>query len=247
MKRVLIASCVRQKDEIFKLFIESLNHLLIPEDVELHRLFLLHNSQHLEKYLDEKDIIQTVQTNDEYKTDEKTHYWRNENLYNITCMKNAIFKFTQDLNFDYVFIVDSDLILQTETLVNLLNANKYIVSEIFWTKWNTNELEMPNAWDIDHYGFYQGTLEKYKQKGLYECGGTGACILIKRDVIDKGVNFNPVTNISFWGEDRAFQIRSNVAGFEMYVDTNSPCFHIYRDSYIEDGKKFLDKIKNKVG
>ena len=244
MKKILLASCVRQKEEIFKLFIEGLDNLLIPDDVELHRLFLLHNCEHLDKYLDKRfNIIKKIKTDDEYRTDEQTHYWRMENLCNITNMKNGIFKFAQDLNFDYVFIVDSDLILQPETLVNLLNADKDIVSEIFWTRWKPNEPEMPNAWDYDHYSFFEGTLEKYKQKGLYECGGTGACILIKKSVIDRGVNFSPVTNISFWGEDRAFQIRSKVAGFNLYVDTNSPCFHIYRDSYIEDGQKFLDNIK----
>jgi hypothetical protein len=246
MIKILLASCVRQKEEVFKLFYKSLENLLLPANVQMTRLFILHNSSNLKQFIHKTDFVQIVETSDEYKTDETTHYWKGENLYNITHMKNSIFDFVKNADLDYVFIVDSDLILHPETLVNLLKTKKQIVSEIFWTKWNKHDRhEMPNAWDIDHYRFYEGTVEKYKEKGLYECGGTGACILIHRSVIEAGVNFNPVTNVSFWGEDRAFQIRANVAGFKLWVDTNSPAFHVYRDSYIDDGKKFLDKIINK--
>jgi hypothetical protein len=247
MKNILLVVPARQKDEIFKLHLESLNNLKVPEGVSLKRLFILHNSPNLTKLIpnDDNTTIQQIKTEDIYTTDEDTHYWKHDNLAFITALKNGIFDYVRKSQNEYVFIVDSDLVLHPDTLINLYNAKKEIVSEIFWTKWNKQDtVAMPNAWDLDHYSFLPDTLETYKQKGLYECGGTGACILIHRSVIDRNVSYNPITNLSFWGEDRAFSIRAKCAGFSLWVDTNSPAFHIYRDSDIEEGRKVLEGYKN---
>src|SRR5690606_16569030 len=48
-------------------------------------------------------------------------------------------------------------------------------------------------------------------------------------------------NISFWGEDRHFCIRAQALGFDLFVDTNYPAFHIYR----EDDLQVLENAKNK--
>jgi hypothetical protein len=231
--KILLASIVRQDDEIFKLFYDSLNNLEIPQNVKLERLFVLHNSPNLAKYIDKKDYVQAVETNGEYKKDENTHYWQNHNLTFISNMKNEILRYAYSLDFDYVWFIDSDLILQPDTLYYLLKADKDIVSEIFWTKWTPDSEEMPNAWDYDNYSFLPDTIENYKKKGVYECGGTGACILISRNVMAKGVNYSFINNISFWGEDRAFSIRAVVNGFKLYVDTNCPALHLYRQSDVE--------------
>jgi len=243
MTKVLFASPVRQKEEIFKMHLESLDKLEIPEDVSLSRMFILHNSRNLGKFLNEKDLAFCIETDDNYKTTERTHYWEDNNLRMVTSIKNGIFDFMLRSDFDYVFMVDSDLILQPQTLKVLLEAKKDIISEIFWTKWDTNGILMPNAWDLDHYVFAKDTIEKYQRKGTYLCGGTGACILIHRKVIETGVNYTPIYNLSFWGEDRAFSIRASVMGFELYTNTECPPFHVYRESYIETGKKFLESIK----
>ncbi len=236
---VLIASPVRQKEEIFKLFMEGLNNLEIPDNVNIHRLFIFNNCGELKKHIKSKDISQEINTNNTYKIDEKTHYWKNENLSYITSIKNSVFEgFINGSiqNIDYIFWVDSDLILHPKTLLSLLAEEKDIISEIFWTKWQPDSPSLPNAWDLDHYSFFPETIEMYKKQGVYKCGGTGACILINKKVIEAGVNYNPIQNISFWGEDRAFSIRAVVAGFEIFIDTKYPAFHIYRDSDLNKAK-----------
>jgi radical SAM superfamily enzyme YgiQ (UPF0313 family) len=238
---VLLAVPARQKEEIFELFMQALNNLKVPDNVNLVRFFVLHNSPNLEKYLCVTDQCQKIETNDEYVTDKDTHHWRQANLQFIKDIKNQIADIVVKNGFDYVFFIDSDLIVQTQTLETLLKANKPIVSEIFWTAWNEGRKMEPNAWDFDHYGFIDGTMEKYKKPGLYMCGGTGACILISRKVFEAGVNYNPIPNVSFWGEDRAFSIRANVAGFPLFVDTTCEATHLYRDS---DLQKFKEKYKS---
>jgi hypothetical protein len=73
---------------------------------------------------------------------------------------------------------------------------------------------------------------------------TGACTLIKRKVLEAGVNWNPVNNVSFskW-EDRAFCIRAAVHGFEIWLDSHYPARHLYRDSEVE---KYLAERRDVV-
>jgi radical SAM superfamily enzyme YgiQ (UPF0313 family) len=242
--RVLIVVPARQTEQKFKLHIEGLNNLIIPEYVNIDRLFILHNSKNLEKYLSQKDVKQVIETKESYNTDENTHHWKNENLQMITNIKNSVISNKVILNnYDFIFWVDSDLILKPLTLKQLIDSNKDIVSEIFWTEWvkGSNKID-PNAWDLDHYSFFENTIENYKKPGLYKCGGTGACILVSTDVYKSGVNYSPISNVSFWGEDRAFCIRAVVAGFTIWVDTNYSCFHLYRD---EDVKEYEEYIKAK--
>lgn len=231
---ILIAAPVRQNEEKFKLYIDSLNKLEVPSNVNVVRFFILHNSSHLIEYISPQDQYQEVNTNDEYRTDENTHHWQDHNLQFIAYVKNQLVDIMLKSGFDYIFMVDSDLILHPKTLVSLLDSKKDIVSEVFWTKWNKDDiLEMPNAWDYDHYSFFKDTISQYRKGNVYECGGTGACILIHRKVFEKGVNYNPINNVSFWGEDRAFSIRAKVAGFDLFVDTKYPAIHLYRDSDVD--------------
>ena len=244
---VLIVVPARQKESKFQLHVESLNRLKIPEYVELQRLFILHNSDNLEKYLNSNDIIQKIHTNDEYCTDGNTHEWKDDNLKFITKLKNNVIN--NCIGFDYIFWVDSDLVLHENTLIDLLESGRDIISKIFWTDWNNNNIMGANAWDCDHYSYFSNdTITKYRNGGVHECGGTGACILINMEVYQSGVNYTKISNISFWGEDRNFCIRASVLGWKLYVSCNNEAFHIYRDSDIEKAEKILngEKIDYKI-
>ena len=244
MKNILISAPVNENEEIFKMYLESLRNLKVPKNYNIFKLFTLHNCEHLSKYINGKNEMFAIYNNETiYKKDDITHSWDNENFKDVIKMKNHILNIVRKNDFDYVFFVDSDLILRTETLEQLLKADKDMIAEIFWTKWDSSENGkfMPNVWRYDSYSFTDGLIEELKQKGLYRVGMTGACTLIKRKLIDAGVNWNPVNNISFssW-EDRAFCIRTAVLGFEIWIDTHFPAFHVYRDTDIEEGKKFLE-------
>jgi len=100
--------------------------------------------------------------------------------------------------------------------------------------------------------------------GVYKVGGLGACTLISRNAISKGVSYDEIYNITFWGEDRHFCIRAAALGIELFVDTHFPAFHIYRRSdlktlglykkYLNDysqyiflpGNRLVKKDKNKI-
>lgn len=86
-------------------------------------------------------------------------------------------------------------------------------------------------------------LSKLRFPGVYKVGGLGACTLIKRVVLEKGVHFGDIYNLSFWGEDRSFCVRAVAYGFELFVDTHYPAFHIFREDEIDKGKAVLNSYK----
>jgi hypothetical protein len=243
MKKILICAPIHEEKDIFELYLKHLRSLEIPADVEVSRFFVLHNCEHLKELLNEDEQCFINNNESEYKKDDNTHHWQQDNFNNVVAMKNMMIGIMLREKFDYIFYVDSDLMLHKKTLVDLFEADKDMISEIFWTKWQNDgkEEEMPNAWHYDHYSFILEELQKLRHiKGHHRVGMTGACTLIKRKVLEAGVNWNPINNLTItqW-EDRAFCVKATVAGFEIWTSNNYPAKHLYRrelvNEFIEGG------------
>nr|WP_238177706.1 glycosyltransferase [Paenibacillus contaminans] len=263
--RILTASPVRQKPEILTLFLESLTRL----DSGGHHvdfLFVDDNENEASRTLLEafqaKNIGAAVirsETEDKqaYQRDEVTHYWNDALVDKVADMKDRILEFALDRQYDAVFLIDSDLLIHPNTLVRLADEEKDIVSNIFWTRWQKDALELPQVWLMDEYSFYRKSrqaplsdeeandrahafLDQMRVPGVYEVGGLGACTWISRDVMEKGVRFRRLPNVSFWGEDRHFCIRAAALGFRMHVDTRFPAYHIYRESDLPGAIRYLE-------
>ena len=244
--KILIGSPVRTTKqwqvEAFKAYLESLDNLSVPDGAVVDRLFIYHNSPGLRDILDEGDLkhgrqyITDYTTTDEYKCEELTHIWKSENIRNMVYMRNSLLKFARDNEYDYYFMVDADLVLHPDTLTRLISCNKDIVAECFWTQWFSGSKSPPgpNAWDFDQLGYklgYEESVKLWSKPGLYRVGMAGACILLSKPVIQHPVvSYDPIYNVSFYGEDRNFCIRAAVAGFEIWLDTHLPPKHLYRES-----------------
>jgi len=59
--------------------------------------------------------------------------------------KNDIIQYAIENKYDYLFFVDSDLVVHPDLVEHLKAANKDIVSEIFWTKWHNDRSLEPNV------------------------------------------------------------------------------------------------------
>ncbi len=268
-KKIMIASAIRKENQILKEFLKSLDELekgdfhiaycFIDdnEDAESSKLikdFVGRNNARILK-VNNTSIIQ-----DKYICNDITHRWTNSLIDKIIILKNSIIEFFLSTSYEYLFFVDSDLVLHPETLKSLVSQNKDIISNIFWTKWVPNGEELPQVWLKDFYTMYnahmmRGMTEEeiaketgdflniLKNPGVYRIGGLGACTLIKRAPLEKGVNFSEIYNISFWGEDRYFSLRAVAYGYELYVDTHYPAYHIYRIEELRGVKDFKAKYK----
>lgn len=293
MKRVLIGSPIRQNPIILNEFLISLTELN-KDDLELSYCFVDDNidkesSYILDRFKREQLGVTILKSSDfeleqsvDYICDENTHHWKESIIDKVIMYKNTIINIAKNQDFDYLFFIDSDIILHPFTLQQLILSNKDIISNIFWTKWSIDSVLEPQVWLQDVYNMYKTVADeklskkeilmeseifrkKLKKPGVYQVGGLGACTLLSKRVVHSGVNFSRLYNVSFWGEDRHFCIRAAALGFDLFVDTHYPAYHLYRfndlhgvENYKKNGfvfeqpqeinkvKKYYKKVKNKL-
>ena len=258
--KVLIGTPVYQKPEILRFFLDSLTQLRRSPDIDVHYIFIDDNH---DKYPESSQLLLDFAKNktttvlegniasDTYHCDNRTHHWKESIVWKVATYKNKIIQIALKNECDYLFLIDSDLVLNPDTLIHLIEQRKDILSEIFWTKWDEGDLvQKPQVWLKDKYTLSN---EKYTEAqflaqlrvpGIYEVGGLGACTLISKFAMLRGVNFDKINNITIWGEDRHFCIRATCLGLKLWVDTTYPAFHIYRESDLETIK--LIQQNNKI-
>jgi cellulose synthase/poly-beta-1,6-N-acetylglucosamine synthase-like glycosyltransferase len=267
--RVLLGSPIRQKTEILSNFLSSIKELSMST-VNLDFYFIDDNSEEESSQLlaafaarNPNTSLTKVQDERPYICNESTHIWEEELIWKVAELKNSIINKAREDDYDYLFLVDSDLVLHPQTLEHLVSLKKDIVSEIFWTRWQPDFPELPQVWVSDQYNLFKcfrgenlsesqvlqrvlQFLNQVKVPGVYKVGGLGACTLISKRAIQAGVNFKEIYNISFVGEDRHFCIRAVALGFELFVDTHYPAFHIYRLSELGGLAEFKMRINQTI-
>ena len=226
MTRILITAPLRQSVGIFRAHQASLDRLELPEGVTADRFWVVNDCPEIIPELRGDYVV--ADTGDDYEKSGDNHIWRTENLKKMPLLRNITIRWALERGYDYWFSVDTDLILRPDTLRWLLEADKDICSEIFWTKAAGSDGYWCNAWMYDQC---DGMFADWLTPGLYRVGMTGACTLVKRKVLEAGVDYSPIPCIknALWGEDRWFSIRAAVHGFEAWVDTHAPAMHLYTD------------------
>lgn len=260
--RVLLGSPVHQKPAILEQFLNALTRLNL-ESIELDFYLIDDNLEEaasglLQKFAESgrSVFLQASGYHDDYIRDENTHVWHSNLVWKVAGFKNLMIRRAEAFGYDYLFLIDSDLILHPDTLQHLVSAGKDIISEIFWTQWRPGTLLQPQVWMHDEYDQWEmlpgeqpspeeiqhrfhAFLLKMQQPGIYEVGGLGACTLISSRAIASGVSYDRVRNISYWGEDRHFCIRAAALGIPLFVDTHYPALHLYRESDLELVAEFI--------
>ena len=262
-KRILVGSPIRQKPVILNEFLKSLD-AQNKINYTLDFYFIDDNEQDESKELlkqfavGKNCIIEEIKvkpSDDAYICNEHNHCWKNSLIWKVAKFKDQMINKAANENYDYLFLIDSDIVLHPKTIDQLIKANKEIISNIFWTSWSPNTIAMPQVWISDEYIQYrkeEGEIvppeeakkrmyafyDELKVPGIYEVGGLGACTLISHQSLKKGVNFQRISNLSFWGEDRHFCVRAVALGIPLFVDTHYPAYHIYRESAMEGVEQF---------
>lgn len=261
LKKLLIASPIHQKPMILEQFLASLDR--VKKDImEIHYYFIDDNEyeessrQLIEFKKNNVVVLEKHEESSSYVCNEATHAWNEQLIWKVASFKNKMIEYAKKEDYDYLFFIDSDLVLYPETIEHLINQDKEIISEIFWTSWNPGQMKLPQVWVSDQYTLYEKSrgeqlsdesirlrilsfLDKLSKPGVYSVGGLGACTLISRSALDKGVSFAEIGNLSLWGEDRHFCIRAKALGIDLYVDTSYPAYHIYRETELAGVEQFL--------
>lgn len=261
-KRVLLGSPIHQKPPILRQFLDSLLRLR-RQGFELDFYFIDDNDDAASSALLQEFkasgnsvFLQPSGFRDAYIRDDRTHFWNSNLVWKVASFKNLMIRRAEAFGYDYLFLIDSDLILHPDTVIHLLQTEKDIISEVFWTQWQPDTMLQPQVWMHDEYNQWEvlpgekltpeeinhrfhAFLAKLRQPGIYEVGGLGACTLISRRAIDCGVSYDIIPNLSYWGEDRHFCIRAAALGIPLYVDTHYPALHLYRDSDLGKVEEYI--------
>lgn len=268
--KVLIGSPVHQKPNILKEFLLSLKEL-DKSNLVVDYYFADDNEnsqskEMLKNFQQEYPLNCLIDINKEkvehFECNEIMHYWPDQTVWKVAGFKNKMIEYAKDRNYDYLFLIDSDIVLHKNTLKHLIKADKNIISEIHWTNWEPNGPLLPNAWLYDFYTMYEVVpgknmtpdeiqkshtefISRLKVAGIYQVGGLCACTLVSKKALAAGVSFAKIKNLTWWGEDRHFCIRASALGLDLFVDTNYPSYHIYRESYLDGVNDYKETNKYK--
>ena len=224
MTRVLIAAPLRQDPKIFEEYQKGLDALIIPEGVIADRYFVVNDCDEVIAHIRNAEF--DVVNNGAMMYQD--HLWTGELVGNMATYRNMTIRKALDGGYDYLLSVDTDLVLEEHTLQQLLEDDKDCVSGMFWTNgWS-------NCWMYDQVS--ENNLPEWQTPGVYRVGGTGALFLIKRKVLEAGVNYTPIPNLrkAVFGEDRHFCIRAVCNGFEIWADNHCQPVHLYRNKQYDD-------------
>lgn len=225
MTRVLIAAPLRQDPKIFREYQKGLDSLIIPDGVKADRFFVVNDCPEV---IPEIRNAEYVEINSENVTMYQNHMWTGDLVSAMSTYRNMTIRKALEGGYDYLMSVDTDLVLEEHTLEYLMKADKDCVAGLFWTNgWS-------NAWMYDQCDV--NNPPEWKTPGLYRVGGTGALFLIKRKVLEAGVDYTPIPNLrkAVFGEDRHFCIRAVCAGFEIWADNHCQPVHLYRNKHYDD-------------
>lgn len=145
-----------------------------------------------------------------------------------------------DGGYDYLFMVDSDLVLGPDTLQQLLDANKDYIAGLIWTDLRPGRRhQWPNCWRVDDNknhrghvaslpeGLYRSDYDeefmaKLRSGGIYEVGLTGACCLIAKKALPV-VNYSPYQGSI--GDDEWLTISARKAGIPLFIHADVKIEH----------------------
>lgn len=231
MKKILITAPLRQETDIFLEYQKGLDALEVPEGYAVSRFFVVNDCREVIPFIENAEWTET-ETGEAYEKTGNDHLWTLDLMRKMSGLRNMTIRKMLDGGYDYWFSVDTDIVLDPRTLKTLIEADRDIVSEIFWTK-APSGFYWCNAWMADQSA---GMPEDWKKPGLYRCGMTGALTLVKRKVFEAGVDYTQIPNIrtALRGEDRHFCVRAACAGFEMWIDSHCPAEHLYTRSVYND-------------
>lgn len=172
-----------------------------------------------------------------------THQWTASAMQRVGACKDRILKFCRDNRAEAAWLLDADLIVDPMTLSSLWSIPEQICAAVFWTRWNKVPEGFPplhagpQVWQGHPYQLAGNGMEEWElrkkllDRDLVHVYGQGACTLIRREALLRGVSFAPWPGNDgpglMQGEDRHFCIRAAALHIKMVADGWPDIFHIY--------------------
>jgi len=122
-------------------------------------------------------------------------------------LRNKVIDYFLSTDCEYLFSIDSDVIVNLDCLKKLLDVDKDMVSALIYNDYGRGNIGnvMVGLDKPKHLGFKE-------QKEIFECDITGACFLIKRRVLEAGCKYG----YHVYGEDIPFCREVKKQGFKIF-------------------------------
>ncbi len=203
----------------------------------------------------------------------RTRSWTPAAWHRVGALKNDIIQYALNEGYDFLWLVDADVLCDPFTLQSLLDSadierflldSTYyhgpIVSGVYWTFWskrNADDAEIqhagPQVWlrhpyHLDGRGY---TTQSFRAaligRQRLRVWGLGACTLIHSSAIAKGCHFGSVGTLPPGGmsdgEDRHFCHRADALHVELVADAWPDIYHAYWQDEYEAIPQALERLE----
>jgi FkbM family methyltransferase len=149
--------------------------------------------------------------------------------YNISQIRNLIAEWAK--RYDYLFSVDSDIVVPRDALTKMINADKDIVSGLYIQRKPGQQI-VELYMNTSNGGCTNIPYAMLENTGLVQVAACGfGCVLIKNTVFEKMpyphfVYQNALDHAHTVSEDVYFCTKARSLGFEVWADTSIKCDHI---------------------
>lgn len=279
--RILVGSVIRKPPQVVQAFLQCIRwqQLRTTADIDIS---LVLNFASEDSFATETrellkregiDVTKAECPTGDYGEGERTRTWTPAAWHRVGALKNGIIQQAIDGNYDFLWLVDADVLCDPYTLQSLLdsadveqfllNGVHYrgpIVSGVYWTFWSkrhTEDAEVqhagPQVWlrhpyHLDGRGYtvqsFRAALVGRQRPRVW---GLGACTLIPRHALVKGCHFGRVGDLPPGGmsdgEDRHFCWRADALHLELVADAWPDIYHAYWHDEYEAIPQALERLE----
>ena len=153
-------------------------------------------------------------------------------------------------DFDYLFMIDDDMICPNRLFEDLYNRQVDIVGPLAFTRNYPHHpviYDVKEGWDpkTQSYYYINHFIDHYKKDSLIECDAIGfGSVLVSRRVIEKMAKPRFMCS-SGSGEDILFCNKAKKLGFKVFMDTSIKLGHLSHP--IEVTEAYMEKVRKEFG
>jgi hypothetical protein len=252
---IVVGTSVRKPLPVLTAYLAGLDHQELPPRTRVHYVFAADFQPDqadaeivLREWVTQRngEVLRGVPSALGDFTDQhpQAHQWSGSAMARVGQNKNKIIRRALELKADAVWFLDADVIADRTTLASLVACEKPIVCGNYWTVWGKPPGETqqifsgPICWLQHPYSLAGRGMEDWEfrakliRREVVQVWGQGACSLIDRKVLEAGINFDYLPDVSrdglMGGEDRHLCIRAERSHIPMIADNWPDQFHIYR-------------------
>ena len=257
--KILVASLIRDRAWILPDFLRNIRVLEVPEGVEVEYYFLVDNSTDKSFEITYNTVIGkdikkplwgaavVAYNTEESEQDPRGYYARVKSgtYTHLQKLREKLRLIAVEGKYDYLLVVDCDILVEPDLLCRLLDDKKDFVAATIsndaqgaFTAVNALDLKCKRL-NNPYARPPRLVAHQYVGGRLVKVGVTGACYLIRKEVLKKCSYFfeptaqeNSLIKSSF-GEDVWFAISCVREGFTQWLDESVTAFHAYTQEFFE--------------